>query len=195
MRDRVAGKRYAEALFGAAKEAAPFGDAIAGKLEEIAFQLKGAAAVFEKDARVMQVLKSPKVDGAEKYEFIDKAFSLLAERQKASGMVVNFIKLLVRKNRIDKFFDAVGDFRELLDKELGHQEAEVTTVVALDEMQISKLKSILSNITKRKVELKERVDVSILGGVIVKMGDTIIDDSVRNRLKEIREALKAANVS
>lgn len=181
MRDRVAGKRYAEALFGAAKEAS--------KLEEIAFQLKGAAEIFKKDTRVMQVLKSPKVDGAEKCEFIDKAFS-----RTASGMVVNFIKLLVRKNRIDKFFYAAEDFHELLDRELGHQEAEITTAVALDEMQISKLKSILSNITKRKVELKERVDVSILGGVIVKMGDTIMDGSVRNGLKEIKETLMNVNI-
>ena len=181
MRDRVAAKRYAEALFGAAKSA--------GKLEAVASELKAAAGVLEKDARVMQVLKSPKIDEVEKFEFIDKALS-----RTALDIVLNFVKLLVRKNRIDKFFYAAEDFRELLDKELGFQEAEVTTAVALDEVQVSKLKSILSNITKRKVELKERIDASILGGVIVKMGDTIMDGSVRNGLKEIKEVLKAVQL-
>lgn len=181
MRDRVAAKRYAEALFRALKEK--------GDLEKAAAQLKAVINVFEKDDRLMQVLKSPKIDESRKREFIDKAFGAIA-----SGIILGFIKLLVRKNRIDKIFHAASDFNELVDVELGFQEAEVVSVVPLDKEQVAKLKGILSSITKKEIDLKERIDKSILGGAVVKMGDTMIDGSVRNRLKKIRETLKAVSV-
>lgn len=124
----------------------------------------------------------------------DEAFSDIVRRvQPGIGQKpLNLFRLLRRKNRLDLGPSIASFFRELLDEERGVARAQVTTAVAMDDARREQIARRLAEGTGKQVEVEARVDPSILGGLVVRIGDQMLDGSTRTRLRLLRGRLERA---
>ncbi len=170
-----AARRYADAVFGIAHDTASH--------DRWVSDLKDIAALFA-EPTVYQFLASTRVPQAEKEQVLDTA---LPDVQRSAG---NFAKLLVRKRRANLAPQIVEAFRERLNSVRGIAEATVTTAVPLTDDARSAVQDAVRRYTNaRTVSLSEAVDGQIVGGAVLKIGDRIIDGSVRTRLATMRRSL------
>jgi F-type H+-transporting ATPase subunit delta len=109
--------------------------------------------------------------------------------------VVEFFKLLLAKKRLFRLRDIVVEFARLVEKHEGIVRAHVTSAVPLKDSELTALVAALEHGLAKKVKLDAHVDPAILGGVVVKMGDRIADQSVTTQLARLREQLLAASLS
>jgi F-type H+-transporting ATPase subunit delta len=173
-------RRYAEAAFDVARETGEF-DSWLTAFETIGHDLAVPAA--------SAALFSPAVPTDEKWQVLDQ---LYVDQPRP---VRNLVHILVERDRLDEFDQIAQAFRELVNEERGIVTAEVTTAVPLDtELQrtvATRLGTYLRHDPTR-LNIDARVDPAIIGGVIARIGDTVIDDSVRGRIERLRRALTAA---
>ena len=170
-----AARRYAEAAFQVALRD--------GTLAEWRSQLDAAASVVSDD-RVVKVLANPAIPVERRAAVLT---DLLGER--ASGPVQNLIQLLLRRGRIEALPLVAVEFRRLDDDRQGITHATATTAAALTPDEVGALTERLERSTGRRVALDVEVDPSLLGGLVVRVGDRMIDGSVRGRLERLRNQL------
>lgn len=174
-------RKYAKALFALGKKAGnaqleQYGDALA--------DLSGMTAL---SPALERMFKSPVVTVAEKHALVDK----LLEKTKADDTVKNFCRLLADKGRLAALPAVTGCYRELLDAENGVLRGTVVTAVQLNADKQKVLKSGLEKKAgKKKLELEFQVDQSILGGLMLKVGDRVLDASLRAQLTILRDTIK-----
>ena len=106
-----------------------------------------------------------------------------------SPRVRNFVSVLVARNHVRRIDSVIREFATLADGRRGIARATVSTAVPLDDQRRSMVTSALGNLTGKKVVLTERVDASLLGGIVARVGDRLIDGSSRTRLHDLRSAL------
>ncbi len=170
-----AARRYADAVFGIAQDAASH-DRWADDLADI-------VALFS-EPTVYSFLASTRVSQAEKERVLDSA---LPDLQNAAR---NFAKLLVRKRRANLAPQISEAFRERLNDVRGIADATVTTAVPLSDAARAAVVDAVRRYTgAERVELVATVDRDLIGGAVVKIGDRIIDGSVRTRLDTMRRSL------
>jgi F-type H+-transporting ATPase subunit delta len=167
-------KRYAQALFHLAQEQ--------GKLEPWLAQIKDAEAALA-EPTVATYLNLPRVAPERKLEVLGQ---LLAE---ADLLVRNALGLLVSRKALGLLPSMVDEYTHLLDESLGRVHAEVTSAVSLSVAQQARLQEILGEMLQKKVVLEVKVDPEIMGGIVVRVGDQVIDGSVRMRLLGLRQRL------
>ena len=169
---------YAEALFGVAKEK--------GSLDAIREQL-GQFADALADNREMQLFFfSPYFSSAEKGDGLKKAIT------GAEPELVNFLELLIEKHRMPVIFRMRRQFDSLWDKENKRLGVTVTSAVELDPEVAERIGSEIEEQTGNAVELESRVDPDILGGLVVQVGNMVLDTSIRNRLEKLRKSVATA---
>lgn len=169
---------YAEALFDAAKEA--------GRLDDVHEQL-GEFADALNDNREMQLfLFSPYFSSAEKNDGLEKALD------GADEQLLNFLRLLNEKHRMPAIFRIRNRFDALWAKENKRLEVTVTSAVELDPEIVNKIGEEVEKQTGQSVELQSAVDEEILGGIVLQVGNQVLDASVRNRLEKLRKSVAAA---
>jgi F-type H+-transporting ATPase subunit delta len=143
-------------------------------------------------ARIMQmpsartVFASPAVPSEQKQAAIEHLLP------NASPLLRNFLSILAIRDRLREVPDIAEAFRELINEQRGVVEAEVTTAVPLDaELERVVAQRLATYLERRpdQVTLKSKVDPSIIGGVVARVGDRVIDDSIRGRLDRLRRAL------
>ena len=134
------------------------------------------------------VLNQPLVSDTRKNKVITDAFG---DRVTASSL--NFLKLLVRKRREDLIEECIREFRVLLAEHSGTVDAEAWTAVPMTLDQQQGLVLSLHNLTGKKVRLRADVDAALVGGVVVRIGDTVIDGSVRGKLERLERQLLGLN--
>ncbi|MGB0732248.1 MAG: F0F1 ATP synthase subunit delta [Pontibacterium sp.] len=156
-----------------------------GTLEQWSSFLTTASAVSQ-DEKVGQVLGSPSLTSQQKAE----AFLSICEDQ-ADDAAKNFIKLLADNKRLPLLPEIGAQFEQLKANHEKSVEIDVTTAYALDEQQQQKLSQALSTKLGCNVALSATVDASILGGVVIRADDLVIDGSVRARVAKLAEALTA----
>lgn len=155
-----------------------------GVADELLEELRGIAGLIEKDADFRGYLSSPLVDTEERREFLEKAF-----RGKASDLLVDALQVLNRKERL-AFLPAVAQvYAKTLDQRRGRVEVGVVTAVALDDTQRQEIRAALRKRLGQEPMLEESVDPSLIGGIVFRIGDTKIDDSVATRLRTLGKAL------
>jgi F-type H+-transporting ATPase subunit delta len=170
---------YARSLFEVANEQ--------DKLDKIHDEL-GAFADALNESRQLQVfLFSPYFSTAEKSDGLDKAIS------GADETFVNFLKLLIEKHRMPVLFRVRGEFDKLWEEENRLLPVTVTSAVELPKSTVKQIGDRISEQTERKVELNANVDPDILGGIIVRVGNSVLDASIRNRLENFRKQVARAN--
>ena len=174
MARRFYARRYAQAVFEIAREKK--------ELDRWRSDLDKIAALGE-DATVVAILGNPKVS------FEDKA-RLLSERLKGvNPLALNLVYLLVTRGRIAMLGDIADEYQRLLDSHHGIERAEVTTAVALDDNEKRKLAEQLGAVVGKKVVLETRVDKSLIGGMVARVGGKLLDGSTLSQLTAMRKIL------
>ena len=176
MADVQAGKRYAQAAFGIARD----GNSIAAWRSE----LNDIAEVLS-DSGLAPVLADSKVP-------LDQRLSLVERALDISPVALNLAKLLVQKNRSADARAVAEAFGRMADEHEGIAHAEVTTAVELTPGKLSEIEKQLSAQVGKNVKATAKVDPAILGGLVVRVGDQLVDGSVRTRLKRLRRELEGA---
>ena len=172
----VIANRYAEALFQLSEEE--------NITKEIYNELHDVVEVIKNNKELDNVLKSPLVAKNEKTQLIEALFN-----NKINNDLKNFLKILVEKGRISSLKSIELTFKELLNDKHNIIEVTVISAIALTEKQVKELEEKLSKKYNKNVTLENEVDQSILGGVLVRLGNTQIDGSVKTRLNNIKDQL------
>lgn len=175
---RTTARRYAEAAF----EIAERDDSMAAWLA--AFE---AAEARLGGPDVTRLLASPAIPTTDREALLDK---LLGDA--VTGPPRNLLALLVRRGRFELLPAVIGEFRRLYRRREGIVEAVVTSAAPLDAAEAAALEQHLAATAGARVELSQRVDASLIGGLQVRLGDRLIDGSVRGRLERLRTRLSAS---
>jgi F-type H+-transporting ATPase subunit delta len=173
----VTAKRYAKALFGAARDK---GAAVAVGAELEAFQ-----QVLAAHPEVRDVLSRPWIKAADRRGIAVP----IAEKNGAGRLVRDFAGLLAERGRMDHLPEIVAAYRALVDEDLGQARARVRTAVALVPDDKQRLGARLEQILGKRIILEEQVDQTLVGGFIAQVGSLILDGSLDGQLERMRERL------
>jgi ATP synthase F1 delta subunit len=169
---------YARSLFEVAKEQ--------DKLDAVRDQL-GAFADALSETRDLQVFFfSPYFSTAEKEDGLDRVVS------DADPVILNFLKLLIEKHRMPVLFRIRANYDAMWEEENKLLPVQITSAVELDQQIVSQLGDRIAEQTDRKVDISSNVDPDILGGIVVRVGNSVLDASVRNRLEQLRRQVARA---
>src|SRR3954447_19714009 len=169
---------YARSLFEVAKEQ--------NKLDAVREQL-GAFADSLDETRELQVFFfSPYFSSKEKEDGLDRAVT------DADPIVVNFLKLLIENHRMPVIFRLRRGFDGLWRKENRLLPVQVTSAVELDDATVKHIGDRIAEQTSRRIDLSSSVDPEILGGIVVRVGNSVLDASIRNRLEKLRKQVARA---
>jgi len=170
----TSGKRYAQAAFELAVER--------NELENWQQGLREIADLT-KDEEIMALLQNPRLP-------FDAKKSLLQKRLgEITPLVFNLALLLVSKGILRRGGDILQQYNALLDAHHGIERAKVTAALPLVDQESEAISRRLGEIVERKVVIDAQVDPSIIGGFIARVGDTLIDGSIRQRLETLRKSL------
>jgi F-type H+-transporting ATPase subunit delta len=172
--------RYATALFELASESKAL-DAVGGDLTRL-------SALIDGSADLARLVRSPVFSRDEQ----GKAIAAILDRLGVDQLTKNFIGLLAQKRRLFVLPGIVRDFETLLANQRGQMSAEVVSAQPLKPEQRTALAGTLKDALKRDVRIAERVDPTLLGGLIVKVGSRQIDSSLKSKLVRLERAMKGA---
>jgi F-type H+-transporting ATPase subunit delta len=171
--------RYALALFSLAQDAHTTGD--------VAAALKTFDGLIAESPDLQRLVRSPVFTADEQI----KALGAILARAGIFGVAANFIKLVAAKRRLFAIRDMIADYQKLYDFERGVTRAEVTVASTPSDAHVAALKEALKDATKGKdVEVSVKIDPSIIGGLVVKLGSRMVDGSLKTKLNAIRTRMK-----
>ncbi len=176
LKGAVAG-RYAEALYEIALE-----NKLVDKVEQ---ELKTVVGVLEQSNQLKKVLFHPRITADQKKEVLASLFE-----GRVSEVTMNFLAILVERQREMYLADITDYFVELANKARNICDVHVTSAVELTGDEKKRLAAAMAKCTGKKVRLSYKVDPKLLGGVVVRVGDKVIDGSVVARLQTLREHLR-----
>jgi len=169
---------YARSLFEVAQEQ--------DKLDTVRDELGEFADALNESRELQVFLFSPYFSTKEKTEGLDKAVS------GADETVINFLKLLIEKHRMPVVFRIRAEYDKLWEEENKLLPVIVTSAVELAEDTVKQIGDRIAEQTDRKVDLQSNVDPDILGGIVVRVGNSVLDASIRNRLETFRKQVARA---
>jgi len=175
-----AARRYAEAAFEVAQRD--------NTVEVWRSELQTAAEIVA-DERVNRYLANPAVSLEARAAAVERALGPAVSRP-----VLNLVQLQLRRGRIEQLPQVAAEFRRLDNARQGITEATATTAADLTPAEVEALTRRLEQFTGGRVELDVRTDPSLLGGLVVRVGDRLIDGSVRGRLERLRNRLVAGTL-
>ena len=174
MAQRVSGRRYAQAIFELAREQ--------DRLDQWDGDLELIEAVLQ-DEEFRALLKHADVSIGDKMRSID------AVLRDIDPLVRNMVNLLVTKGLVDVVRDLRAAYVRLLDEHRGRQRVEVTSAVPLQQQELEQITRFVSNLVRTEVVVSTEVDDSILGGVVIQIGDRLLDGSTQSRLDAMRNRM------
>ncbi len=172
----IIGSRYAEALFQVGEEN--------NNTDKLYQELKEVVDVISSNKDLNGVMKSPLVGKEDKKNLIDVIL-----KGQISPEMNNFLKIVIDKDRVLALQSIEKSFKELLNEKNNVLEGTAITAVAMEDSELTNLEAKLSNKYNKKVTLKNIVDETILGGVLVRLGNEEIDGTVKTRLSKMKENL------
>jgi F-type H+-transporting ATPase subunit delta len=171
--------RYASALFSLAQDGRQT-DAVGDALARF-------DALIAESPDLERLVRSPVFSAADQVKALD---AILAQAN-IDGVAANFIRMVASKRRLFFIREMIADYRKLNDANKGVTHAEVTSATALSDAHIAALKESLRAASGgREVDLNLKLDPSIIGGLIVKLGSRMVDGSLKTKLNSIRLAMK-----
>jgi len=169
-------RRYASALFAAASKA----DAV----DQVESDLGLVGLTVESSPALWEAITSPIIPPEKKRAILEEIF-----KGKVHEITLSYLRLLVDKRREEAILQTEEEYVLLANEARGIVEAEATTATPLDEVQQGQLASKLSATTGKQIRLECKIDPTVIGGVRVRIGDTVIDGSIRGQLDALRESL------
>ena len=168
---------YAEALFSVVKAE--------GELDRVEDELFRFGKLLEREHELKQLLSDQSIERAQRVKVLE---DLVAD--KVSPHTFGLLTFIVAQGRGRQLPQILHELSELAAEARNSVIAEVRSAVPLADAQRKRLAEALGKATGKKVELKVIVDPSILGGIVAKVGDTVIDGSIKNRLEQLREGVR-----
>ena len=183
MADRISlesgvAERYAIALFELARDS--------GALDSVEDDLKRFAGFIEESADLRRLVRSPVFSADEQL----RAISAVLDKAEIGGFVGNFIRVAAHNRRLFAVPDMITAFGRLLARHRGEVSAEVTSAEPLSDVHLADLKAALKASLGKDVALETRVDSSLIGGLIVRVGSRMIDGSIKTKLNSLKLAMK-----
>jgi len=173
----VAG-RYGTALFELALEA--------NALDAVAADLDRFDALVGASADLARLVRSPVFSAEEQV----KALTAVLDGTGIAGLAGQFLKLVASNRRLFAVRDMIDAYRALLANHKGEVTAEVTLADGPSDSQLAAIKEALAAVTKKDVKIDVRIDPAIIGGLIVKLGSRMVDNSLRTKLNAMKYAMK-----
>lgn len=170
--------RYAAALLDLARDQ--------NTITEVEANLTKFQGLLDESEDLRRMVRSPVFTAEEQ----GKALGAILDRAQIGGLAANFLKLITRNRRLFAVADMIRSFKALTAKARGEVRAEVTSAAALSDEHIAQLKEVLKASVGKDVQLTTRVDPSLLGGLVVKLGSRMVDSSLRTKLTGMKVALK-----
>ena len=170
--------RYATALFELAQES--------GAVEAVEADLDGFDRLLDESSDLRRLVRSPVFSAEDQIRALDAILTQAG----AGALASNFIKLTARNRRLFAIRDMIAAYRSLAAAARGEVTAEVISAEELKPEQVEAIKAELKAAQGRDVKLTERVDPSILGGLVVRIGSRMIDNSIRTKLQNLKLAMK-----
>jgi F-type H+-transporting ATPase subunit delta len=153
--------------------------------EAVVQELTGFGTLYAESPELRNFLSSPAVTREAKHRVIEK----LLARVGGSRIVRNFLLVVVDHQRAHFLPEIIASFQEVIRQRQGITEAQVSSAVALSALQKAELEFTLERLTGKRVEAKFSLEPALLGGAVVRVGDTVYDGSLRSRLNELRARL------
>jgi F-type H+-transporting ATPase subunit delta len=182
MSDLTVARRYAAALY----EEASTRDIVKRIDDDVEMFRKSLEASRE----LVQFFESPLISADKKHAVIDRLFG-----DRVHELTIDLLHLMVTKGRDDVTPSLAEAYRKMRDEQEGVVEANVRLATSLNEAERETLASKLQSITGQRVRLKPTVDPDLLGGLVVRIGDTVYDGSVRHQLERLREYMKEGTLA
>jgi F-type H+-transporting ATPase subunit delta len=182
MSDQTVARRYAQALYEQADEN--------GEVDAIDEDVRAVQQSLEDSRELTLLFERPIVQRAKKRAVVEELFEGRVE-----PLTLRFLKLLIKKKRDALVSDVMRTYRALRDEQRGVVTARVRTALPLDDTEREKLKSELEDLTGQTVRLETRQDESLIGGVVVRIGDTVYDGSARHQLESLRDRMEEQALS
>jgi F-type H+-transporting ATPase subunit delta len=170
--------RYATALFELAREAQST-DAVRADLDRF-------DAMVAESADLRRLVRSPVFSADEQ----GRALAAVLDRLGVTGLAADFLKVVAANRRLFAVGVIVRDYRKLVAHFKGETTAEVTLAEKPSDAHLAAIKDVLKGITQKDVQVDVKVDSSIIGGLIVKVGSRMVDSSLRTKLNSIKHAMK-----
>ena len=174
-------KKYSNALFLSVQEK--------GLIDEAYEQFNSLKELIANDNTLVNFLSAPQVSDENKLALVRNVFEPRIEK-----LFVEFLVVLVNKNRVKFLPEVIDEFDRLVEAERGIGRVSVITAIPMTDAERTKLKSKLHAKTKLEIVLEEKVDPSILGGMIIILHNEIIDGSVSHGLNKVEEQLTKVRV-
>lgn len=174
----VVSRRYAKALFAVGQEK--------GEIEAYGKDLAEMAGVLEESPELLRVFANPVFSADQKKQILEGLFAKLS----FGPMVQNFLKLLADKGRLGKLPEIAMYYQALLDEAQGIVRGDLITAVELDDAKQQAIKKQLEKQFNASLVLDYHTDEDILGGVVLKVGDQVLDASLRAQLNILKENIK-----
>ena len=172
--------RYATALFELARDERGI-DAVKADLGRF-------EAMLAENADLKRLVRSPVFSAEEQL----KALSAVLDRAGISGIAAQFLKVLTANRRLFIVSDVIRAFGALVAQFRGEATADITVAEQLSDRNLGALRSAMKSVTGKDVTLNVKVDPTIIGGLIVKLGSRMVDSSLRTKLNSIKHAMKEA---
>ena len=153
-------------------------------LDELHGELTEIGALMREQPEFIRLLCSRAIERDKRLEVVDDTF-----KGRCHAYIVNFMKLLVEKERGDILPDALAYFHQRYNEDMGIVEARVTSAVPLTDNDLEALRQKLHDISKKQVHLLTKVDPSVIGGVRVEMDGRRYDNTIQNKLGRLRQSL------
>jgi F-type H+-transporting ATPase subunit delta len=173
-----AARVYAEALFDVAKEK--------GKLDQVRDELGQFVDALDANRELQVFFLSPYFSSAEKVDGLKRAVA------GADPELLNFLELLIEKHRMAELSRIRRHFEDLWKRENRRLDVTVTSAIELDPAVVAKIGEEIERQTGHKVDLASSVDGEILGGIVLQVGNMVLDASIRNRLEKLRKSVAQA---
>lgn len=173
--------RYATALFELAQES--------NSVSQVSADLDDFAAMLASSEDLTRLVRSPVFGASDQVAALNAVFAQAGIR----SIAANFIKLAAKNRRLFAVGQMIGAYRSLVSASRGEIAGEVVSAEKLSAAQLSKLKAELKASVGSDVELASSVDPSILGGLIVKVGSRMVDNSLRTKLQNLKVSMKGVS--
>ena len=178
MKQTILARRYAKALFAVGKE---------NEADEAYNEtLQGVAGLYTSTPEVADALTNPLYP----IDVRQKVMASLIDSMSVDKVPANFLNLLVEKKRADILPEIAEEFRMMVDEEKNISHGSVTSAVELSDELQAKVKAALEKLTGKQVELSTSVDPSLIGGIVAKVGDLVLDGSIKTQLAGLKDSIR-----
>lgn len=178
---KLVGNRYASSLFEVGLELE--------KTDQFYKELESLKGILESEKDFVNVLEHPRIRGVEKKEIINNVFGKIYSKE-----VLNLLQIVVDKRRESDLFDIIEEYDSIYNNYNKKLSVTAVTTVPMNEVSMEKLTKVLEEKTGTKITLKNEIDKSILGGIMLKTKERVIDGTVLSELRNMEAAFKKASI-